>query len=795
MSGIESNCSESISDRDELTATERRKNDGATEQQIHNSNEDRNIGKRPFEEVQNPESSFKRQRCKAFADKEQHEWEFPDELASYANKYLQKFVQDKNLKGSILNENPVPTNITKPRKLDKYYTELLEENRAKRELTLDGTLKIQSKTLNIMGPLSKLWFRFEEALAQENNMVRLDLNELIQYLEQSVMLVGQAFNAFNVITYTRRLNVLSAVQDKQKAKNIIKDQAELSEKPSLDLFGRVFRDHVKETAKFKKECKEIYCRERPDQNKRPFSKGPSFSKQDMGDSQLLQKSLITNGKVVAVKGIKTEASLVRKYNKKATFFNKNIPQLKKTQQGRNLYQGNCSSTIFRWKFTRNSSITPVKGCTPIGAKLTSKCKSQQFSAAIFCKTLEKIDKDPRNFRMSVWSKNRLHLGAISGKSSTSSKNVSTVILASDKGGGIYVEEGSHPKNICEKRSILEQPVFSRKKGWGEQTCDKLKKSERIHSLSSVQYGRLAFAEGHVERESLYVQDRPKGCLLLCSLASKTSEVHSILLGRSIIAIPLSMFWSGTSSPNFYKATENPSSDSTMNRHSDHRLPRRYPLNEPKNRRPEHGKGHNDFSLTATGVHNKSEKISTVGNTETRIFGPGNRLSQHDSSFGNGKSKKFNTEMQKLDGKFQTNVVGNYKLDRFTLLNSTGSDASIFTNKISATTASGIYKKGIFLPLNSSSEPKLNSGTNMVRKQPRNMKWEVNFVNHKQNYNPNRCFSEELGCILSETINRRSMDSSGVKVTHQSARTQSYKFGPINFSQDVLSESSPFSSGQ
>ena len=122
-----------------------------------------------------------------------------------------------------------------------------------------------------MGPLSKLWFRFGEALVQENNMVQCDLNELIQYLEQSVMLVGQAFN---VVTYNQRLNVLSAVQNKQKAKNIIKDQAELLEKPSVDLFGRVFRDHVKETAKVKKECKEIY------QNQRPFNKGPSFSKQD-----------------------------------------------------------------------------------------------------------------------------------------------------------------------------------------------------------------------------------------------------------------------------------------------------------------------------------------------------------------------------------------------------------------------------------------------------------------------------------------------------------------------------------
>ena len=50
-------------------------------------------------------------------------------------------------------------------------------------------------------------------------MLQLDLNELTQYLEQSVMVVGQAFN---VITYIRRLNVHSAVKDKQKAKKYYK---------------------------------------------------------------------------------------------------------------------------------------------------------------------------------------------------------------------------------------------------------------------------------------------------------------------------------------------------------------------------------------------------------------------------------------------------------------------------------------------------------------------------------------------------------------------------------------------
>ena len=77
---------------------------------------------------------------------------------------------------------------------------------------------------------------------------------------------------------------------------------------------------------------------------------------------------------------------------------------------------------------------------------------------------------------------------------------------------------------------------------------------------------------------------------------------------------------------------------------------------------------------------------------------------------------------------------------------------------------------------------------MTGKQPRNIKWKVIFATYKQNYNPNRYFSEGLECILSENINRRPMNSSKVKVTNQSARTQIYKSGVINFSQYVLSES-------
>ena len=82
-------------------------------------------------------------------------------------------------------------------------------------------------------------------------MKQLDLVEMIQYLEKSVMLL---FQVSNLITCNGKLNVLSAVKKKQNAKNI-KDQVELLEKPNAALFSRVFRDHMKETVKGKKEFK------------------------------------------------------------------------------------------------------------------------------------------------------------------------------------------------------------------------------------------------------------------------------------------------------------------------------------------------------------------------------------------------------------------------------------------------------------------------------------------------------------------------------------------------------------
>ena len=71
---------------------------------------------------------------------------------------------------------------------------------------------------------------------------------------------------------------------------------------------------------------------------------------------------------------------------------------------------------------------------------------------------------------------------------------------------------------------------------------------------------------------------------------------------------------------------------------------------------------------------KIESLNMVRDTLTFLF---HQLGFIINLF---KNKKFNSEMQKYDGKFQTNIVENYQIDRFTLLITTSCDAEIFTKK-------------------------------------------------------------------------------------------------------------------
>ena len=103
--------------------------------------------KRSLEEEEEERGlSFKRKRFEATGEDAHSNWELPDEMLKYARKQFNFFIKEKDLKDSVLLENPVRKKFKQELKLYPHYNELLEDKRRKRELSLDTMLeKQQSK--------------------------------------------------------------------------------------------------------------------------------------------------------------------------------------------------------------------------------------------------------------------------------------------------------------------------------------------------------------------------------------------------------------------------------------------------------------------------------------------------------------------------------------------------------------------------------------------------------------------------------------------------------------------------
>ena len=72
--------------------------------------------------------------------------------------------------------------------------------------------KLQNKTRDVMDQPEKLWKILEDDKQAENETGQISVNELLSYVAQIVLLVGQSSNA---IMYYRRLNVLGCIMNLQ----------------------------------------------------------------------------------------------------------------------------------------------------------------------------------------------------------------------------------------------------------------------------------------------------------------------------------------------------------------------------------------------------------------------------------------------------------------------------------------------------------------------------------------------------------------------------------------------------
>ena len=102
-------------------------------------------------------------------DEEKDEYNLPKKLLKYADHYLKKFIPDKELEDSILTENSLPKNFMKVLSLDVFIRGTVTEERRNHELTMDSVLeKVQGKTRDVFGPLSRVWSYLHEVTSSDH---------------------------------------------------------------------------------------------------------------------------------------------------------------------------------------------------------------------------------------------------------------------------------------------------------------------------------------------------------------------------------------------------------------------------------------------------------------------------------------------------------------------------------------------------------------------------------------------------------------------------------------------------
>ena len=88
-----------------------------------------------------------------------------------------------------------------------------------------------------MGPFSKLWNGLEDVRKRQGTQIQVPVEDLLQFAEKSVVLLGQASNG---LSYLRRFNILqNLMKDSRKVKTLLREKFTLLQKHDENLFNSV----------------------------------------------------------------------------------------------------------------------------------------------------------------------------------------------------------------------------------------------------------------------------------------------------------------------------------------------------------------------------------------------------------------------------------------------------------------------------------------------------------------------------------------------------------------------------
>lgn len=694
------------------------------------------------------------------AEHDENDWELPEGMLAYINKYMSIKVPDKEIKEKIVSINPIPKNVRPVPEVDGYIKQLLIEHGKTTTLHLEKVLKTaQERDRNILGPLSKLWMITEgerESMDENDEFSVSNFAEITGLFEQAMLLSAQTYQR---MTFQRRYNILSTLIDNPtKVNELLKDHMEIMNDPNNKfLFGEKFEEILSKSSLTQKKLNEVFTGLKKPMVKKnpqtqPFRKGPLS--QQHGSS--------TRGR--------------------GTFFSR------ASQRGRLFLKS--SRVVINPRFSKCAPPSKISVCSTA----SSKVRSSSTIETLYPK-LAKVNSRSPDIRNGSGLQNSI---SFSTKTTVSPSSIS---FSGGETNNKYrsfgdAKEGCNQESPGFLNSNSELYFHSSQKGWGFKTSDQFKKSEYSHPIYTFQNGKSFSVEGPSSARGLSMQTRSEGCILFSTSSSGVSGESPVSMGGRHLPISMPVFWSRASTKDIYKDLKNSNSFNEKVECTFNNLSRRHSDSSIFSGGSLPSQGHIDFFVTKSGFFDQHQEIAFSGNTQNSVSRCGNRLIKNVLKSTSSESREHSVQMSKNPSEKICNSKGVDFFDRQTDFISSSSIASTFTlSNIAKTTDMGIGVRER-LRNNYCLKSRSETGVKLVDSKSESQQWESPASEFSTNSNFIGCIDEGLGCFLSKPKNRRSLECSGKEKSHQLSRIKSCKVSNSDIYKDLsASKSHSLANGQ
>ena len=106
-----------------------------------------------------------------------------------------------------------------------------------------------------------------------------------------------------------------------------------------------------------------------------------------------------------------------------------------------------------------------------------------------------------------------------------------------------------------QKSVFQETISCVKVVLVQQTSNKFETSEQFHPTPAIKNERTEFITRHAPEGRLHVPAGPNRPRLFCSAKKGIKELCMVSVGRYTLRVPLSLFWSRSSSSNIYQNLE------------------------------------------------------------------------------------------------------------------------------------------------------------------------------------------------------------------------------------------------